>query len=80
MMIYWLATCCLLPKVQLVASSFPVCSSRDQSCAKVTQTGFAGVVRISRCEDRQFRYVAGSQAFPCSAVSWLNALPLPVKS
>lgn len=52
-MIYWLATGCPLPKVKLVSSSFPARSGRDQSCAKVTQAGFAGVVRISRCEDRE---------------------------
>lgn len=80
MVIYWLASCCLLPKIRLMASSFAVHSSRDQACAKVTQAGFAGVVKISRCEDREFRCVAGLHAFPCSVLSLLNASPLPVKS
>lgn len=53
MVINWLAACCLLPKVQLVGSSRPVHSSRDQSCAKLTQVGFAGADKISRCEDRE---------------------------
>lgn len=80
MVIYCLATCCLLPKIQIMVSSFPVHSSRDQFCAKVTQAGIAGVVKISRCEDREFRCVAGLHAFPCSVLSLLNVLPLPVKS
>lgn len=80
MVINWLATCCLPPTIQLMASSFRAHSSRDQSCAEVTRAGFAGVVGFSRCEDGEFRCVAGLHAFPCSVVSLLNALSLPVKS
>lgn len=64
MILYWLATYCLSPAIQLMASSFPVQSSRDQSCAEVTQAGFAGVLKM-RCEDREFRCVAGMSMFCC---------------
>lgn len=78
----YLLACNLLPfsSNKFMASSCPVHSSRDQSCAEVAQVGFAGVVKISRCEDTEFRSIAGLQAFPRSVVSWLNASPLPVKS